>query len=374
MSGTQNKRGWAVALVVVGLVASACGSDPATPTQQEAAVETTQAAPTTEAPGPTSVSTSAPTTAPTTAAPSTTSPTTTTDATGKSASTLPTSGDPCATAAAHELGAEGVEYTFDLAGEAIPMGVYVEGESALAEGGVLWVALHPPAESWPWAKGFTDRDKGLTGLPEGSHAFVYPNAQSADPFWSRSASYNVEHLETLFAALDSSFCLDRMRVILSGVGQGALAAGQAVCQGEVPVDLLFQAFTMVAMNDCQPPNPVPVIGVLQYDFNAVVGGHWDGAWTPPVDIEIDLVGEVPSGPAAVAGWAAVNGCTDDPAEQTFEGLGADRPPIELAHEECDAFVVGYGLPTETSGVGFDGSVYEAMANVLAPWVQRAIAE
>ena len=268
-------------------------------------------------------------------------------------------------------------YTFESHVGAVPLGVRVPSEAALQSPSQIWVTLPGAGFEYEMGMAFGEWWADLAGLEElGDLIFV--GAQASDalaPFWSLSATYHVEHLESLFEALGGSFCLDRSTVVLFGVGQGTLAAAQAICQGELPVDLAVFVAGIVAMEECAPQRPVPLVTIDMFEFREPWGNHWDGNWNPPPAIEIDLTGGIGPGPDEFASWERAYGCAETAVDETLPDPGdvLERDTILLSNDSCDAGLVAFAVQNNRDVMqGMDNAALDGLRDRLAEEMRRVL--
>jgi hypothetical protein len=92
-----------------------------------------------------------------------------------------------------------------------------------------------------WRDQLFQVDPFIEAVDDESATIVVPQADAESPFWSSSPTFNTEYVRALFAELGQSLCLTG-DVVLAGVGQGSLAAAQAYCETDLPIDALVFEF------------------------------------------------------------------------------------------------------------------------------------
>ncbi|MEM9036595.1 MAG: hypothetical protein AAGA99_25450 [Actinomycetota bacterium] len=255
---------------------------------------------------------------------------------------LPTSADPCVTPAAHRVGRVAAEYGFEFDGEVRPVGIRMLDPVPSQQ--TVWVVLHGAGLTWHEQLGFMDDVIDIIG--DESATIIVPQASGQSPFWSASPTFNPDYVGELFRVLEQSICLDG-GVVLAGTGQGTLAAAQAYCEAELPIDALYFNLGMVKMEECAPAEAVPLFTLDVLEFVEGVGNHWDGSWDPPVQLEQALTGGIRSTPEDLSVWAELYGCADDAVEETSDVASefSSRQTIKLSHRDCAAPIVAYGVPS-----------------------------
>ena len=103
---------------------------------------------------------------------------------------------------------------------------------------------------------------------------------------------------------------------------------------------------MTKVLDCTAP-PVPVVSVDIYEFDTLIGAHWDGPWTQPNPSEVEATGGFQYTPDDVDHWARQFACTGLPNEQLIpvdETDGGRRPITVLTVEGCKEPITAFGMP------------------------------
>ncbi len=326
-------RRFVAAGAVLALVLSSCGSAVATDTVQTTA--TTGAVDTTA-----ETTTSADEAEPSVAVP------------------LPSSSDPCVqpvdfSSISSDLLGEGFITGFEAREATRPLRVmFSSADAATAQDAVMVIMFHGAGGSNRTMTQTLWRISFMPLLAEKKPLVtVMAQAEAGTVgFWSQDATFNVDYMAALRAQLANTFCLDEMKVVLLGQGQGTLAVLGGYCSEAFDPDvvLLFQG--MMKLLDC-PAEPAPLITFDIYEFDPIIGTHWDGAWNPPVAEEVAATGGIQSTPEDFDHWLKQYGCTEEPTETSVpidlaRSSGEDvRPMTVLAARNCVEPVVAIGGPS-----------------------------
>jgi len=151
---------------------------------------------------------------------------------------------------------------------------------------------------------------------------VTPQGTGVVALWRpASGSPDVAFVERLLDHVEATLCVDRARVYVAGLANGAMLASALACDLPDRIAAIAAVAGVTGVDDCEPGRPVPVVAFhgtedpfLDYDggFGAAVAG------LPSPDGERTL-GEVglgedraeqpaPSVPDVLAAWAGRNGC------------------------------------------------------------------
>lgn len=262
---------------------------------------------------------------------------------------LPTSGDPCREPvefAQYGLEEQAQEFGFEFRQERRPVGIAVSSPEALiADDTIVWLLLHGGGGVWKGSQFLASYATGEPALEGRPTIFVLPQSEpGSSSFWSQDESFNVDYLVELRSALNATLCLDRATILLGGFGQGTLAAVQGYCAGVVSPDVLFLWQGMVKLLDCPATDPVPIVSTDLYEFDPIMGNHWEGSWDPPVPFEVEATGGIESTPDDLQYWARSFGCESEPEEETLPSPSAalQRPTTVLAYRSCDVPLVAFG--------------------------------
>ena len=256
---------------------------------------------------------------------------------------LPRVTDPCATGPRFELDTD-VLRTVEVDG--VPRTLAVRIPTSAVERDdppPLTLSLHGATGSWEQQRGIDRLDPDAA---DDGFVVVRPEADPGPGSgWSAREGFNVHFVETVVEALSHAVCFDPDRLRLWGGGQGGLVIHQVVCDSDLPVELAFSLFGLVSPRDCDPPRPVPLVSINNFEPDPFIGSSFDVAWTPPVDLEARLVGPVGPVPEDLAEWADRYHCTDGPVEETVPDPrdGVDRDAVILSYEGCDAELVAIGF-------------------------------
>jgi polyhydroxybutyrate depolymerase len=127
----------------------------------------------------------------------------------------------------------------------------------------LVLALHGAGESGP---DFAV-DTGFSRLADREHFLVaYPSAGGRHPFWNVSGRHgmhnHVEELERSLDALESTACVDRARVFVTGVSNGGGFATRIACElsGRL-AGIAAVAGGYRSLPSCRPERPLPVLEI-----------------------------------------------------------------------------------------------------------------
>lgn len=191
---------------------------------------------------------------------------------------------------------------------------------------------------------------------------AYPNGSGSPVRWDQHLDSNpnrdFELVDTLLHRLGAELCIDEARVYATGLSYGAIMSSALAC---VMADR-FAAIAPVAGVEhppgCEPARPIPVLAfhgtadpILYFnggvgDLGAALSG---GTLEPPAEpVELDGDGY----PAAVASWAASNGCGDATDERRSAHV------IERTYD-CDVDAEVRFFIIEGGGHSWPGSAFSA---------------
>lgn len=278
---------------------------------------------------------------------------------------LPVTDDPCDSPAAHAIG-ETVVYEVEILGEMVPMAVEV-GSSEALESGLMDLVMHGAGVSWQVSADFRPVDAFLgSDWPAERRVLVAPQAEPGEtPFWSQTASFNVDYVAELFPLLEKSFCLEDMRVVARSVGQGSLAVSEALCAASYPVDVHLMVTGLLKVAECAGTTQPAIISVDQFEYSPIIGHHWDGEWNPPGAGEAAVTGGLQATPQDLATVAEQYGCSDEAVEESFDLPGLERDAIALTYTTgCAASLHAYGLPAAPDGIGWSETALESIQDRL----------
>ena len=333
-------------LIGCSMIATACGSeDP--PTSEAAAPEqvessVAQAVEAADDSIPEEVPTTTTSTAPTTTTSEAPSPATTvpedelSDA-ERTYPRLPVSDDPCA----NEPVAGDVTYSIVVDGKERPVLVSWDEAAIEAENPFLQIRLHGAGQSVelerPRADLFRDSVPQIVVVPS-------PGDAGAN-FWSETPEFNITFVETLWDQLRKSVCFDQSRVRMIGTGQGAFVTAETICKTDIPLQLVSMSLGLISLESCDPSRKVPIISYNVFEFNAALGAHWDGSWTPPGEHETESTGGIGPVPDDLDEWADVYGCAGERVEETLSDPNDafERDTIVLSYPDCEAPLFAYGI-------------------------------
>lgn len=332
------KYRWVV-LLAMALLVSACGSPSADSTAETAAADDEEVETREEAETP-----------PTSAAPATTAAPTTTTSEPASASTmppeeidrvyqpLPQADDPCA-----EPVQEGSD-TFSIFVDGSERPVYVEWpEYTPGSPPRMVVGFHGAG----WGIDTMKDTLRIPGIEP--HIFVVPSPQDVDiAFWSETAEFDLNFVSALFADIPAAFCFDSSQTILNGIGQGALLTAEAICNTEIPIQLVVMSLSFVSPTVCEPARDVPIIAHNTFDFLPPVGAHWDGRWDPPVAHVVEWTDGIGPVPEDLDEWAARYGCEGPRLEETLPDPDdvLERDSVLFAYPDCNTPLFAFGYESD----------------------------
>ncbi len=189
---------------------------------------------------------------------------------------------------------------------------------------------------------FGDQEGFITITPEGTGPV---------PRWDTAFdSTDMSYIGDLLDEVEATLCVDRARVFVTGLSNGAFMSSAIACVYADRVAAVAPVAGVQAVEGCKPSRPVPMIAFhgTADGFVAFEGGLGEDALTLPNPDgsggtigDGDLPAEVldgPSVPEAVAAWAKRNGCgaeldADAITEITAEPFDDD---IVLHEYECPA--------------------------------------
>lgn len=272
---------------------------------------------------------------------------------------LPEVDDACA--APVDLPVGQTEYSFEFEDRILPVGVDVAGASSLVDP-IIVVSLH--AGGFPWSQVMQAWEPIWPRLgQEAQRLLIFaPQADASDnPWWTESPDFNPSYLAAFFDRLEGVVCLETSPVLLTGFGQGTVAATQGHCAGVVEVELtaILLLVGMTKMVDCDPIDAVPILSIDRFEFDPTIGPHWDGRWDMPRAIDLELTGGLAATPDDLARWAEVYGCDGPPlSEEIPDQSGTlDRLTTVLRHRDCDADLTAIGI----AGAAVRNRVFEPVA-------------
>jgi len=232
----------------------------------------------------------------------------------------------------------------------------------------LVVELHGLAEGAAIAAEMSQID--ALGATEG-FVSVFPNGSGTPVRWNQhldsEPNRDFELIAAMLDTLGDALCIDEARTYATGLSYGAIMSSALACT----MADRFAAIAPVAGIErpvgCKPTRPVPVLAfhgtadpILFFnggvgDLSAALGG---GTLAAP-DGEVDLDG--PGYPAAVAAWAAGNGCDDAPSDVDVTEQIIERSYECAADAEVRFFII------EGGGHSWPSSAFsEAIAGVVGP--------
>jgi len=145
---------------------------------------------------------------------------------------------------------------------------------------------------------------------------------------------DVAFVRAVIGRLDSRLCLDKSRIWLSGMGNGAQMAGALQCQLSDVVSATVMVAGIGTARTCEVTAPISV-SMTVYDDDDVLppdGGYGPGLTAllgAPEAILSGAFAEPPGADAALASWAATAGCDGSP---TPAKAGAEMR--QLAYTGC----------------------------------------
>jgi poly(3-hydroxybutyrate) depolymerase len=150
--------------------------------------------------------------------------------------------------------------------------------------------------------------------------FAAPDAADGKGGWSKT---DVDLTDAILAQIEGDLCIDKTRIFATGFSiGGAMAMAIACTRADV-----FRAVAFFSGADLTGSCPTPLTKPIAYYASQATG---DGGGANPVP----MMGEVKQ-----AEFAAINGCTAEPASTTFPAAG--QPHTCTIYKNCSA-----GHPTE----------------------------
>ena len=132
---------------------------------------------------------------------------------------------------------------------------------------------------------------------------------------------------------------------------------------------------MTKVLDC-PAEPVPVLTFDIYEFDPIIGAHWDGSWIQRSPREVEVTGGFQATPDDVDHWSAQFGCDRPPVEQQIplgktqdggEETELRRPVTVLAIRDCVEPIVAIGAPSAIQwGLDTPGKLDDDVLAVVNP--------
>jgi polyhydroxybutyrate depolymerase len=210
-----------------------------------------------------------------------------------------------------------------------------------------------------------EREGYVSVLPQGTGEPV-----QWDQRFGAGDNADFDFVEELLDTLGRELCLDEARVYATGLSYGAIMSSALACG----MSERFAAIAPVAgvehPDGCDPPRPVPVLAfhgtadpILLFnggvgDLGAALAGRSPELPDEPVDLD----GE--GYPAAVAAWAAANGCGDAADERR-------SPQVLERTYDCPAEGEVRFLVVEGGGHSWPGSTaQEAIESIVGPTIDE----
>jgi polyhydroxybutyrate depolymerase len=164
-------------------------------------------------------------------------------------------------------------------------------------------------------------DFGTLAKKEG-FVVAFPNGTGQPVKWDANTKSNpnhdVEYVDQLLDQLGAQLCIDTSRVYATGLSYGAIMSSFLTCVRADRFAAVAPVAGLTMPADCTPSRPMPALTfhgtadpILKFnggvDLGSIGGGSADAPTTtrPPADLN------GPGYPAAVAAWAARNGCKPD---------------------------------------------------------------
>lgn len=271
---------------------------------------------------------------------------------------LPSTSDPCVqptdfSPIISDLLGEGFVTDFAARDETRPLRImFSSADAATSEDAVMVIMLHGAGGSNDSMSQTLWRNSFMPQLAE-MKPLVTIMAQAEDGpigFWTQDATFNTDYMAALRAKLENTFCLNEVKVVLVGQGQGMFAVLQGHCSGVFGADVIMLFQGMLKLLDC-PAEPAALITFDVYEFDPIIGASWDGAWNPPLAEETAASGGIQSTPEDFDFWLKQYGCSVEPTE-TFLPVEAaresgdnPRPVTVLAARDCIKPIVAVGGPS-----------------------------
>jgi polyhydroxybutyrate depolymerase len=232
----------------------------------------------------------------------------------------------------------------------------------------LVVELHGLAEGAAIAAEMSQLD--ALGEREG-FVSVFPHGSGEPVRWDQSIDRETPNADLAFldAVVDevsAAHCVDEARIYVTGLSYGAIMSSALGCVRSTRFAAIAPVAGIEHPDGCAPERPVPVLSfhgtadaILLFnggvgDLDSALGG---AAPAPP---SADVALDGPGYPAAVAAWAAANGCGDAEDEQRSEHV------IERSYD-CDDDAEVRFLIIVGGGHSWPGSAFSAsIASIVGP--------
>jgi len=318
-----------------------------------------------------------------TSAPDTSEPATSAPATSGPGNELPDNGPQAAASTAPAAPSSGCGSTAGDAGAGRRV-ITVDG----TERWYLWTPPEQPTRVTPppllldfhgLAEGaeFHSAMSGLEDLArQEGFALATPNGTGDPVAWgigTGSDNADLRFVEALVEEISASNCIDVNRIFATGLSNGALLSSALACALSDRIAAIATVAGIADPADCRPSRRVPILNFHGTDdaillFNGGVGdlGAALQGGTPslPPGYVADLDGT--GVPAAVAAWAARNGCVGSPSD--------DRQAVDVLRRTyrcpADGEVVSYVI--EGGGHSWPGSEVSATLEPVIGKTTRSI--
>jgi len=174
---------------------------------------------------------------------------------------------------------------------------------------------------------------GMTGFADMAKTYefvgVAPSGRVAGtvPYWHAAPSednYDLVFFEQLLDLLEAELCIDTARVFSTGMSNGAQMSSLLACRMSDRITAVAPVSGVEFFDTCEG-RPVPVMA-FHGDADPIVGYDGAGLNATTISNQQFFKGEVPPGmpvhrgvDAAMATWAAHNGCDAEPVEERISG-------------------------------------------------------
>jgi polyhydroxybutyrate depolymerase len=197
---------------------------------------------------------------------------------------------------------------------------------------------------------------GPLGVEEG-FVTVFPHGTGEPVRWDvgtdPTANDDLTYVDALLDHVGRERCIDTSRVYATGLSNGAMMASAVGCAMADRVAAIVPIAGILLPEPCEPARPVPVltihgtadpillfnggIGTEVLD-SALGGGGGDGTTTTTAPPDLDG----PGYPETVRGWAALDGCDPDSAEDERISDGVVRRTFDCPEDTPVEFIIVEG--------------------------------
>jgi polyhydroxybutyrate depolymerase len=133
---------------------------------------------------------------------------------------------------------------------------------------------------------------------------------------------DVQFTRDLLDQLAQDFCVDPRRVFSSGFSNGGMFSHRLACELSDRIAAIGSVSGTLAISDCAPPRPVPVL-------------HIHGTADPVVEYENGGLSGGEGVPQTIATWVAIDGCTDATPATVYQNGDATCTEYEACKAGTD---------------------------------------